>query len=546
MAAVAPLLFASGLCALVYQVAWLRELRLVFGASTAASAAVLAVFMGGLGVGGLLLGRRADRLARPLSLYANLELAVAASAATTPLLLLGARSLYVTIGGSPTLGVTGATFVRLLLTAVVLGVPTFVMGGTLPAAARAVSTADDVKRRNVGTLYAVNTVGAVAGAFAANFLLLEVFGTRMTLWLACLVNALVGMTARAVARRSAERTTGKDASADAASSGVAAARFPWFPSLAAGIAGFAFLLMELVWYRMLAPILGGSSYSFGLILCVALLGIGIGGGLYARFGQNRPATLAGFAWTCALEALCLMVPFAVGDGIAIATVILRGFGALGFAGHVATWTIVTAFVVLPAAIVSGFQFPLIIALYGRGDTRLGRHVGAAYAANTVGSITGSLAGGFGLIPMLSAPGCWRAVGALLAATAIATAALSARLEKRRALSLLPALVGALAAFLLLSSGPTAAWRHGGIGAGRGPVISGTSTRNDVVRSLHDARRWISWEADGVESSVAISAGGGYAFIVNGKSDGNARGDAGTQVMGGLVGAALLRACAMPS
>ncbi|HQP37338.1 MAG TPA: fused MFS/spermidine synthase, partial [Polyangiaceae bacterium] len=206
MAAVAPLLFASGLCALVYQVAWLRELRLVFGASTAASAAVLAVFMGGLGVGGLLLGRRADRLARPLSLYANLELAVAASAATTPLLLLGARSLYVTIGGSPTLGVTGATFVRLLLTAVVLGVPTFVMGGTLPAAARAVSTADDVKRRNVGTLYAVNTVGAVAGAFAANFLLLEVFGTRMTLWLACLVNALVGMTARAVARRSAERT----------------------------------------------------------------------------------------------------------------------------------------------------------------------------------------------------------------------------------------------------------------------------------------------------------------------------------------------------
>ena len=35
----ASLLFFSGMCALVYQVAWTRELRLVFGASTAASAA---------------------------------------------------------------------------------------------------------------------------------------------------------------------------------------------------------------------------------------------------------------------------------------------------------------------------------------------------------------------------------------------------------------------------------------------------------------------------------------------------------------------------
>ncbi len=59
--AVAALLFGSGLCALVYQVAWLKELRLIFGASTAASAAVLAVFMGGLGAGGLLLGKRAAK-----------------------------------------------------------------------------------------------------------------------------------------------------------------------------------------------------------------------------------------------------------------------------------------------------------------------------------------------------------------------------------------------------------------------------------------------------------------------------------------------------
>ena len=46
---VALLLFGSGTCALVYQMTWLREFRLIFGASTGASAAVLAIFMGGLG-----------------------------------------------------------------------------------------------------------------------------------------------------------------------------------------------------------------------------------------------------------------------------------------------------------------------------------------------------------------------------------------------------------------------------------------------------------------------------------------------------------------
>ena len=81
--ATAPLLFGSGLCALVYQIAWQREFRLIFGASTAASASVVAVFMGGLGLGGRVLGPRADRHPAPLRFYAHLEGLVAVTAAAT-------------------------------------------------------------------------------------------------------------------------------------------------------------------------------------------------------------------------------------------------------------------------------------------------------------------------------------------------------------------------------------------------------------------------------------------------------------------------------
>ena len=148
----ALLLYGSGACALVYQVAWFREFRLVFGASTAATGAVLALFVAGLGAGSLWLGRRADAHDNPIRLYARLELGIALSAALTPLLLWITRKAYVALGGTSVLGLLGGTTIRLVLSALVLAVPTFLMGGTLPAAAKAVQADDDRGRRCIGWL----------------------------------------------------------------------------------------------------------------------------------------------------------------------------------------------------------------------------------------------------------------------------------------------------------------------------------------------------------------------------------------------------------
>ncbi len=200
LAKLVGLLFGSGACALVCQVAWFRELRHLFGVSTAANAAVLAIFMGGLGFGGLVLGRLADRAKNPLALYARLQLIVSATAAATPILLWLARWVYILAGGSVSLGSAGATIVRLVLAAAVLGASTFAMGGTFPAAARAIETDSDSRRRLLAVLYGVNTLGAVVGVVASNFYMLEVLGVRKTLWAACLVNALLALVARNMAR----------------------------------------------------------------------------------------------------------------------------------------------------------------------------------------------------------------------------------------------------------------------------------------------------------------------------------------------------------
>ncbi|MBX3231644.1 MAG: spermidine synthase [Labilithrix sp.] len=530
---VVPFLFFSGACALVYQIAWFRELRLVFGGSTAASGAVLAAFMGGLGVGGIMLGRRADRSPNPFAFYANLELFIAVTAGLSPLLVVLARAVYLGIGGAATLGTVGATALRLVLTALVLGPSTIAMGGTMPAAARAVERWDDVGRSRVGLLYGVNTIGAVAGTLLANFLAIELFGTRMTLWLACLVNALVGVIARSVARRMAGDAAA-EASADTNASETNVAEVPtWFPPAAAAIAGLSFMLMELVWYRMLAPLLGGTSYTFGLILAVALAGIGIGGALYSRVTQR--ATLVLFATTCALEALAIAIPYALGDRIATLALLLGPLAQISFLGAVSAWTLVTVVVVFPAAVVSGFQFPAIIGLYGRGARDVGSDVGKAYVANTAGAMVGSLAGGLGLLPLLSAPGCWRAVIIGLSAAALVSLAVDLRM---RALHALPpsVTVGALAIAALATlgaTGPTHFWRHSGIGAGRA-INSSRMNQHDLQPFIRHWNWAIAWEADGVESAVALTRANGYAFIVNGKSDGHVHADRSTQVMSGLL------------
>jgi len=129
----------------------------------------------------------------------------------------------------------------------------------------------------------------------------------------------------------------------------AVAASPRFVLVAAAIVGFAFFLMELVWYRMLGPILGGTVYTFGLVLAVALAGIALGGLAYPFVVGRRGPSLTAFALTCLAEAACLAVPYAIGDRLALLALRLRPGPGAGLWGHVEGWTVVTGIVVLPAA-----------------------------------------------------------------------------------------------------------------------------------------------------------------------------------------------------
>jgi spermidine synthase len=532
--------------------AWMRELRLVFGATTAATAAVLAIFMGGLGLGSAVLGRRADQARNPLLFYGILETAVALSVAATPSLITLTRRLYYALGGQITLHMTGATAVRLVLAVAVLGLPTFLMGGTLPAAVRFVTRNADTRRLALAVLYGANTLGAVCGVAVATFYALELVGTQATLWAACALNLSIGALAMLRARdlpplaadapRMPSQANGGESHLTEAlltsrmpsvSGSISYRVDPVLVYATAAILGFTFFTMELVWFRMLAPILGGTTFTFGLILCVALFGIGVGGAAYnVMFRWLRP-TWAILALSCAAEAACAALPYALGDRVALWAGHLE-MGSTTFGGVVVAWCYVASVVVLPPALVSGLQFPLLIALLGQGRAGVSRQLGTTYAWNTVGAIMGSLVAGFGILPLLSAPGTWQAVVVILAALSACLLARAGRSCGRFGVA-----AGALACFAVLclfQIGPTAAWRHSGIGAGRGAIPE--PDPNSERFWLHENRSKFVWQAEGIESSIGIIATDGLSFVVNGKVDGSAIGDAATQVGLAIVGAAL--------
>src|SRR5213593_4446331 len=190
------LFFLSGATGLVYELLWVRVLYQTFGSTIQSVTTVVAAYMGGLGLGAWLFGRRADRHPRPAALYGVLEIAIGVFGLVSPLVLAVAHRIYIGAAGALELGGGASVALRFGLAATVLLVPTTLMGGTLPVLTRAFTGADRGElQRSLGLLYGLNTLGAVVGTALAGFFLIEFIGVRASLWGTAAVNLVLGAIA---------------------------------------------------------------------------------------------------------------------------------------------------------------------------------------------------------------------------------------------------------------------------------------------------------------------------------------------------------------
>src|SRR2546426_1944480 len=127
------LFFLSGATGLVYELLWVRLLYQAFGSTLESVTTVVAAYMGGLGLGAWLLGRRGDRHPRPAALYGRLEIAIGVFRLVSPFVLALAHRIYVSTAAALGLGGGASVGLRFALPPLVLLVPPPRVGGPPPA-----------------------------------------------------------------------------------------------------------------------------------------------------------------------------------------------------------------------------------------------------------------------------------------------------------------------------------------------------------------------------------------------------------------------------
>ena len=443
------LFLITGFTGLVYELLWARMFTLVFGATVLAVSTVLAAFFAGLALGSWAFGRIVDRLGKPLLLYGLLEVGIGLYAAFVPALISHAQGISANLSQHAPDSFYAVSLVRFAVSLLLILLPTTLMGASLPVLSRFMVENRERIGRDLGYLYAVNTIGAALGCLVTGFFLIETLGVSTTHTLAIILNVAVGCVAlvlhrtaasepvdppkpdgsrlRATPSRRSRKSTGPAHSKRAAQPGSLADQPTAMYSRgivllvlgAFGISGAAALAYEILWTRNLGVTLHSTTYSFTLILTAFLGGIGLGSLLYGRYLQRsrRPVFLFGAIQAAVgIYALVLIHFFRVMPDLASAVIQPKeaDWGAM-----VVLQLLLCFLVMLIPTLLLGCTFPLATRICVTAAEGLGSTVGRVYAVNCIGAIAGSFLAGFVIIPTIGVKSGMMLVSAASIAVAMA-------------------------------------------------------------------------------------------------------------------------------
>lgn len=380
-------LFAiSGFAGLIYESIWTQYLGLFLGHAAHAQSFVLILFMGGMALGAWQVSRRSARIARPLAVYAAVELAIGVFGIAFDPLYHGATGfaythLFPIVGDGFGLEVTRYTVSILLI-----GPQCIALGATFPLmSAGYLRFESRAGGRVLAGLYFSNSVGAAFGALAATFLLLPAVGLPGTVMTGGLLSILVALAVWPLGKKTSPAVQEIAAAASERA-------MPWLIVAAAAITGGTSFVYEITWIRMLAMALGSTLHAFELMLAAFIGGIACGGLWLRRRADTWSDAVAAAGWAQVLMGIAALGSlFVYAQSFEWIAHLLRGLGQspTGYTLYnVLTGSIAVA-VMFPAAFFAGMTLPLLTLVLlrrGLGEQSIGR----VYAANTLGAIVGVL------------------------------------------------------------------------------------------------------------------------------------------------------------
>jgi len=404
--------FLSGASALIYQIVWVRVFGLVFGVTIFAVSTVLTAFMTGLALGSLYFGRLIDKRKDALAVFAYLELGIGLFALLFPLLFQGLTHIYVYAHQQLATSFYLSSLIRFAVSFLFLLIPTTLMGGTLPVLSKFFIKKLKKLGWDIGHLYSVNNLGAALGCFAAGFFLIQTVGVRATVNIAAAINILVAvvifiMRGRLTVPQAPGESTDTDEVRPADSRKVTeeseAGKYPRYVAYlvlwAFAIEGFCALSYEVIWTRILLGLSSDKSvYFYSTVIITFIFGLSLGSFIVAKFIDYKKNLLALFGFieiAIGVLAVWLLPVFALLPRLLAET------------AATASWWLSTGkecfvffLVMLVPTTLMGTTFPIVSKIYTTNLKKLGFSIGNIGCLDTVGSIFGSFAAGFILIPFV--------------------------------------------------------------------------------------------------------------------------------------------------
>ncbi len=408
----------SGATGLIYQIVWFKYLSLSVGNSTSAQMVVLATFLGGLAIGNHLFGRKSDIVSNPLKIYSFLEITIGIYAAAYPILHEVLSDVFFNVASSYSLQSGDVTYsiLRLLLSSVLLLIPTIAMGGTLPLLTSFFVSKIDNTRKDVGTLYFLNSFGAVFGVFLAGFVFIETFGLETTIYIAGIVNLILGFVSYAISGKVEEHKLVNATSSNNIENKIILSKSELkVVVVVAGLSGMAALIYEMAWVRLFINIFGSSTYVFSIMLAAFISGITIGSFIVSKsFLQkyNRLLLIAGSQFAIVLGTILALLlaerlPYYTWEIASLLNKTETTFSIFIFIEFFISFVIM-----LIPTLFMGMTLPLIVEVVSHSKLKVGASVGQIFSINTIGTVLGVLLTGLVFIPLWGMQGSFN-IGILI-------------------------------------------------------------------------------------------------------------------------------------
>ncbi len=408
----------SGFSALVYQVAWQRILAIHSGVGIYSVALIVSAFMAGLGIGSLAGARvvHAKKGNVALLMFVICEFLIGGFG------LISCTAFYHWVGAQ-----SGFLFSSIWISGIVhffsLLLPTMLMGMSLPFLSQYVATTTRDAPASIGSLYAANIFGAAFGALITPWVLIRFLGIENAVQMAAVANLLAGIFGFVVWKSLTENNTGK--ALDVRSKIPATPAHPHEPNsevrfhswiLLYGISGAFSLAFEVLWFRVVEVSVRSTAFTFGTVLSIYLLGLGIGCAIGGRISNRTHSPIRVFLLCQSLLisyagfAIWLIVRLPI--SIPIYRDLIEYWNSTVVFGLSEDWDyyrIFLLYLVLPLflygipTVLMGISFGLLQRGVQREPNLVGERIGVLQAANILGNVVGSLVAGLLLIHYFGTP-----------------------------------------------------------------------------------------------------------------------------------------------